>query len=96
MYTGFLAFSILVSFISILCLRAKLRKDVVEIDAKAYTPSDFCVMGHCKTFKDDCQYTKESIEEHVRANFQKKYQIDDIEYVNVSYRIDNIYALLDK
>lgn len=62
----------------------------------AVTPSDFTLIGHCPQFNEGCDYTTNSIEENIREHLKKYYQIDDIEYVNVSQDIHGVYEVLEK
>lgn len=95
-YCGVMAFSILVTFIMINVIRKKLNHDVEVVDKLSYTPSDFCVVGNCPEFSEGCDYTIKGIEEEVRQVFKEKYEIEDIQYVNVAYDIEDIFELLDQ
>ena len=86
----------MITFISIIIIRKKLHKDVEVVDRLSYTPSDFCVVGLCPEFSDNCDYTIKGIEEEVRQVFKSEYGIDDIQYVNVAYDIEDIFDLLDQ
>lgn len=62
------------------------------LDLDAYTPSDFCIMGHNMTFND---YHPASIERDIRYVFKRKYgfENDEIVYVNPCYKIRGMMKL---
>jgi hypothetical protein len=70
-----------------------LRKDVEIVDALAFTPSDFCLVGYCSEFSDSCNYSIKGIEDEIKTYFKDDYDIHDIEYVNVAYDIEDIFEL---
>ena len=76
-------------------IRKKLSTDVEIVDKLAFTPSDFGVLGYCPEFSEDCDYTIEGIEAEIKEHFKEKYDIDDVEYVNVAYDIENIFDLMN-
>lgn len=55
----------------------KLLNRVVEIvDALSFTPSDFCLVGECSEFSDECNYSIKSIESEIRAGIKDRFDID--------------------
>jgi len=88
-----LAFGICVTFIFIQVIRKKLNNDVDVVDKLSFTPSDFCVIGFCPEFSEECDYSIAGIKEEIVKLFKEKYEIDDVEYVNVAYDIENIFEL---
>ena len=95
-YCVCLAFGIVVTFTFVQVIRKKLNNDVEIVDKLAFTPSDFAVLGHCADFSDDCDYSIQGIQEEVQRFYKKKFGIDEIEYVNVAYDIENIFDLHDQ
>jgi len=61
----------------------------------AWTPSDFALYGHSPDFSTSCDYTNKSIEAEVIEHMREKHDAE-VEYVNVSYDIENIYELFAK
>jgi len=61
----------------------------------AWTPSDFALKGNCPDFSDECDYSNKAIEAEVKSYLKDTYNAD-VEYVNVSYDIENIYELYAK
>lgn len=80
--------SIVISLFYLIWMRSHLLKYDMQIDEDAFTPSDFCLMGVNMRFDD---YSPEGIEKEIRERFKTNYGIDDIEYVNAAYDIDNFY-----
>lgn len=95
-YCGLLTFTIIVTFLAMIYIRRLLNRVVEIVDALSYTPSDFCLVGECAEFSDECNYSIKSIESEVRAGIKDRFQIDEIEYVNVAYDIEDIFELLSK
>ena len=94
-YCVVLFVGVLITFIFIQVIRRKLNNDVEVVDKLSFTPSDFCVIGFCSEFSEDYDYSIEGITNEVREHFQSKFGLDDIEYVNVAYDIENIFELHD-
>lgn len=88
-----LAFGICVTFIFIQIIRKKLNTDVDVIDKLSFTPSDFCVIGFCPEFSEECDYSIQGIRDEIERVFKEKYEIDGVEYVNVAYDIENVFEL---
>ena len=95
-YTGALFFGNIISFFIYRVLRRKLKNDIAKIDSMTSTPSDFCIMGQCEEFSRDCNYSQEQIEQEIKSYFYEKYEINDIEYVNVSYNVQALYGLYEE
>lgn len=91
-----MAVGIVVLMIFVQIIRRRLNNDVEVVDKLSFTPSDFGIIGLCPEFSDDCDYSIQGITDEVKAYFKEKYGIDDLEYVNVSYDIENIFDLLDQ
>jgi hypothetical protein len=70
-----------------------LSSDVEIIDKLSFTPSDFGVIGYCPEFSEDCDYSIDGITEEIKSYFKENYDVDDVEYVNVAYDIENIFDL---
>lgn len=66
-----------------------LKADIDKIDELSNTPSDFCVIGYCYDFSKKCDYSIKGIEQEIREYFRFRFEIPDIEYVNVVYKINN-------
>ena len=98
MITGYMVLvmlAILVMFILLIWLRKKIFDDAEMVDNLAWTPSDFCLKGNCPDFSTACDYSNKSIEEEVIKHMKEKFEAE-VEYVNVSYDIENIYELMAK
>jgi len=95
-YCVCLFFGVLITFIFIQVIRKKLNNDVEIVDKLSFTPSDFCVVGNCAEFSEDCDYSIEGITTEIKAFFNDKYGVEDVEYVNVAYDIENIFDLHDQ
>jgi len=86
-------FAILLTFVSLVYLRKKLLESSDLVDQMAWTPSDFALLGYCPGFSEKCDYSVKSITKEVREYMRVRFDIDEIEYVNVAYDIANIYEL---
>lgn len=64
-YCVFMAFGIFATFVVIQIIRKKLNNDVEVVDKLSFTPSDFCVIGYCPEFSENCDYSIASIREEV-------------------------------
>lgn len=95
-YCLVLAVSVVITFLAIQIIRKKLNNIVEVIDKLSFTPSDFCVQGYCPEFSEDCDYSIQGITDEVKSYYKENYEIDDIEYVNVAYDIENIFDLHDQ
>jgi len=86
-------FSVFISLFFLIWMRKKLLEEALKLDLDAFTPSDFCLMGTNIKFTD---YDPEAMKEKVKAHFEKKYNISDVQYVNFAYDIQNFYELTEK
>lgn len=64
-YCCVLAFGILVTFFFVQVIRKKLNNDVEIVDKLSFTPSDFCVIGFCNEFSEDCDYSIKGIRDEL-------------------------------
>ena len=83
------AFSIVFMFLSLIILRRALLNKAEELDSRAQTPSDYCLMGTNLVFDDD-EYTPDKIEENLKKFFKDRYGVDVV-YCNSAYKIDDFY-----
>lgn len=49
--------AIVVTLLVSIYLRKKMMEDANKIEALATTPADFTLLGHCKEFSKDCDYS---------------------------------------
>lgn len=86
----------MLSFYIIIYIRKILYDDATTLNHLSFTPSDYCVEGHCAEFSSSCDYTIEGIEKEVTSVLKNDYGIEAIEYVTVAYDIEDIFLLLDR
>lgn len=84
----------IITFFIYRILRRKLKNFIEKIDEITVTPSDFCVIGYCEDFSRDCDYTQNEIEREIKDYFSE-YEITDVQYVNVSYNVKELYELYE-
>lgn len=67
----------------------------MELDKKALTPSDYCLMGMHMKFED---YTPQGMKNEIIEYFNEHYdgQGENIEYINISYDIREYYKHSEK
>ena len=85
-------FSIMFSLVFLIWMRSNLLNKALKLDADAFTPSDFCVMGMTMKFEN---YSPGAITEKIKEVFKKKWGIE-VEYINIAYTIANFYKLSEK
>ena len=91
--SNLLIFSVLVSLVYLIWMRKKLLEEALKLDIDAFTPSDFCLMGMNMKFDD---YNPETMKEKVKAHFENKYSITDIQYINFAFDIADFYKLTER
>lgn len=84
--------SVVFSLIYFMWMRRRLLTKIMELDDKALTPSDYCLMGMHMKFED---YTAQGMKEEITEYFIENYnQLEEnIEYINISYNINKYYKL---
>jgi hypothetical protein len=94
-YAVLLFLSVMLAFCMIICIRHSLLKMFAKLDQDAFTPSDYCIMGHSMQFES---YHPKEIEAKVKEVFCAKYDMeeDDIVYVNPCFDIGDFYKLSEK
>ena len=94
-YSALLAFSIIVSFLIIICIRTSLLSMYAKLDKDAFTPSDYCAVGYNMVFDS---YDPKTINETIKAAFAEDFGFseEDIVYVNPCYDIGDFYKLTEK
>ena len=70
-------------------IRKKLNNDVEIVDKLSFTPSDFCVIGYCPEFSEDCDYSIDGITEEIKSYFKENFDVP--KYKNM---IDSAYTKL--
>jgi len=65
---------------------------IMELDDKALTPSDYCLMGMHMKFED---YTSQGMKDEIKEYFLENFDMsnDLIEYINISFKINKYYKL---
>lgn len=70
-----------------------MMKGANQAESLATTPADFALLGHCKKFSADCDYSKQKVEAEIQSYLKDKYDLEEIEYVNVAWDIGEIYEV---
>ena len=84
--------SIILSFLFLIWMRSNLLQKALKLDADAFTPSDFCIMGMTMKFDD---YSPDAITDKIKEVFKERWEIE-VEYVNIAYTIADFYKLSEK
>mmetsp|Transcript_17892 Transcript_17892/g.30407 ORF Transcript_17892/g.30407 Transcript_17892/m.30407 type:complete len:217 (+) Transcript_17892:554-1204(+) len=85
--------SVAISIVYLIWMRQKLLRKSLLMDLDAFTPSDFCLMGLNMHF-EDC--SPNAIENFLKEHLKDAYGVDEIEYVNPAYDIDEFYKHSEK
>lgn len=89
---GLLVAMLILTIGFLIYMRYRLKEFENKLDEDAMTPSDFCVMGTNMYFD---KYNPEAMETEIREGLKIKFGIEDIQYINPAYYINDFYKLVE-
>lgn len=84
--------SVIVTILYLTRMRFTLKSYSLELDSKAFTPSDFCVQGINMKFEN---YNPKAISQSIKKHFKLKYDLE-VEYVNAAFDISDFFKLSER